>query len=299
MTGAHVDTRSLQENVLFGPVTEYEVVRFLESLLDLCGKIERYPISSKIVQEGGAQAAASLARLWEKPGDDATISELYNQLQVNDIPLSNAAQTHPTVSAFLYFMLENNVRAVTFHANAKDEDLVRFFSALVNATAGRDLDDELRGLGLASIDYLPQVTIPAPPENAPRVSFARTDGFFTDTGEDSEDDVAWEDVPVERNAPEEPAEPATEAASDAPGKRIHVRVVVGTHPLFGATVTVVDHLHPTVVFDAEPGATLQLIPGDYALEVRYEAYRVMHPLKVGYDDDVRNIDVDLQRVFDY
>ncbi len=299
MTGAHVDTRSLQENVLFGPVTEYEVVRFLESLLDLCGKIERYPISSKIVQEGGSQAAATLARLWEKPGVDVTVSELYNQLQVNEIPLSTAAQTHPTVSAFLYFMLENNVRAVTFHPSARDEDLVRFFSALVNATAGRDLDDELRNAGLTAIEYQPQVTIPAPPENAPRVSFTRTDGFFSEVGDDIEDDVAWEDVPVERNAPDEPEEPPPDVDADAPGKRIHVRVVVGTHPLFGATVTVVDNPHATVVFDTEPGATLQLIPGDYALEVRYEAYRVMHPLKIGYDDDVRHIDVDLQRVFDY
>ncbi len=299
MSGAHVDTRSLQENVLFGPVTEYEVVRFLEAVLDLCGKIERYPLSSKIVQEGGGLASSALARLWEKPGVDVTVSELYNQMQVNDIPLSNAAQTHPTVSAFGYFMLENNVRAITFHSSARDEDLVRFSSALVNATAGRDLDDELRNAGLTSIEYLPQVTIPAPPDNAPRVSFTRTDGFFTEFGEDSEDEVAWEDVPVEPTNAETPVEPVGTPTDEASGKRIHVRVVVGTHPLFGATVTVVDHPHPTVVFDAEPGATLQLIPGEYALEVRYEAYRVMHPLKIGYDDDVRNIDVDLQRVFDY
>ncbi|MCL4233144.1 MAG: hypothetical protein KJ042_01340 [Deltaproteobacteria bacterium] len=299
MTGAHVDTRSLQENVLFGSVTEYEVVRFLESLLDLCGKIERYPVSSKIVQEGGAQAAGSLARLWDKPGVDVVVSDLYNQLQVNDIPISNAAQTHPTVSAFLYFMLENNVRAITFHANAREEELVRFFSALVNATAGRDLDDELRNAGLSSIEVLPQVTSPAPPDNAPRVSFTRSDGFFTESGDDLEDDVAWEDVPAELSASAEPPEPAIESAVDAPGKRINVRVVVGTHPLIGATVTVVDNPHPTAVFEAEPGATLQLIPGDYALEVRYESYRVMHPLKVGYDDAVRTIDVDLQRVFDY
>lgn len=278
--------------MLHAQVTEYDVVRFLELLIDVSGKLDRYAPGSKIIAESGHQLVETLNRLRSKPEDDFVIGELYNEIQINDVSLSQAAQVHPVVEAFVYFLLERNLRSLRLSPTVRAEQMIRFLETANDVAHARATDAELHKLSTTAIRLEPQVPVTEYTPDDRRVQFVRVDASPADMPEPT--DVSWEDF-EDPNA----ETPKVVAQKTGEGERfLGVRVVVGHHPLYGATVQVTENPHPIVVFSESSDAELRLKPGEYTLEVRYEDYRVLHRLKVD-EGSSSVVTIDLQKVFEY
>ncbi|MCZ7585665.1 MAG: hypothetical protein M5R36_21340 [Deltaproteobacteria bacterium] len=150
-----------------------------------------------------------------------TISELHGDVQINDRPVSKAGDGRDIVDAFVFFMLERNLLAISFAADTTQKELVRFLDVVARSDTSSSASEEMKRAGVASIRIEPQVAISATSYDPPLEIDEGTAFFAVDeTPERAEPAVAEHAEP-----------PAGESTAN-----LDVYVHVGGHPLDGAKV---------------------------------------------------------------
>ncbi|MCB1155166.1 hypothetical protein KDL45_16025, partial [bacterium] len=133
-----------QRTAAIDGISEKDIVRLLEGMLHFFGNLERYPLTNKIVADDAAGLHKAFVRMIGSSVPTITISELHNALEVNDTELSAAAQNNPVVEAFVFYMLEQNLRSIRISREISLQEFKAFLAMLVASKPSDDLAAQLR-----------------------------------------------------------------------------------------------------------------------------------------------------------
>ena len=128
-----------QHKAAIDVITEKDIVRLLDGMLHFFGNLERYPLTNKIVADGAAALHKVFVRMVGPKIESVTISELHNALEVNDTELSPGAQNNPIVEAFVFYMLEQNLRSIQIFGDISLQEFKAFLAMLVASKPSDDL----------------------------------------------------------------------------------------------------------------------------------------------------------------
>ena len=110
---------------IYGKVKEADVIRFLDSVLQLAGHLTNSPVAPKTTTNLGSSAFKNLSFLiGASPGAALSLSELHGQIQVNDVPLPVSQENEVMAEAFIFFILEHNLRKITFEKDVGLNDFM-------------------------------------------------------------------------------------------------------------------------------------------------------------------------------
>jgi len=270
--------------VLHDRVTEADVLRFVEQWMTVLSNLARYPATNRAV-------AQSIQRLYEMLptvlGDQPAIefAELHNMLLINGEGLSLEMQNKDSVGAFVFVLLENNIRAMTIRRDVTDDEFHQLLMALsrVPGEQANRIEQSLAENGVVRIELELQVR---PHESMPDV----TADEYEAMQERAEAETKQHPQRIDpRHARTEVRKPGTFRAT--------VIVRVGTMALEEAEVTSLLPEKQVKRTKGEQGAVLFLPPGENEITVIYEDYKVTRTLEI--NDEEQTFEIDLQSIFDY
>ncbi len=292
----------------FDEASENQIADFLKEILGYLGLVEQYTVSSMKVGDAGKQLYKSFVRLFGNadPGDISyfSISEIHNNLQINDVQLSIETQDKPVVSAFLFFMLENNFLKIRFERSIPHSQFIKLVNHLWLSDPSADLEEILKNDNVVLAQVERQVYVPVASIKQPNV------GIFEDEPTISsvvETDIRKVDSHSETAVHVESGEKIDSTGKrgktdDAQGVRIRrfiVKVTVGDHPLQGAKVQLNDGVRPIMAMTDIHGVSIKLTPGEYDVQISFEQYRIDKHITIPYEDRETVLVVDFQSIFEF
>ncbi len=108
---------------------ESKIAAFLEKFIATLGVCQRYPPGSQLVKDNLSNLYAQMSELFRETGN-LNFSEFHNHLMLNEAALSVPFQRTPLIGAFVFFMLEHNLRTIDFRSNCTQDDLESFLTVL-------------------------------------------------------------------------------------------------------------------------------------------------------------------------
>ena len=269
---------------LYDKVTEDEVVRFIEQWMTVLGLLARYSSANTAVLQGTERLYQLLPELTGS-GESLEFAELHNVLQVNNALLSVEAQQRDTIGAFLFLLMQHNIRRLSI---AKGVSAVEF-QVLMEYL--RQSPEEMRA-PLAAVlrqENVSHIVIEQYVNLEPAAASA--DDFSPPTS------VA--------EAPKKPEPPIASPKPDPrhvreevrPPETLRVTIVVrvGTLTLDKAEVSCAEPVAQTKLVKGEAGATLFLPAGENEIVVKYESYQIRHKVEITKEGQI--VEIDLQKIF--
>lgn len=111
---------------------ESKVAAFLEKFIASLGVCQRYPPGSQLVKDNLSNLYAQMSELLHDM-NGLDFSEFHNHLLLNESALSVPFQRTPLIGAFVFLMLEHNLRSIVFTRNCTQDDLEIFLNLLAEA----------------------------------------------------------------------------------------------------------------------------------------------------------------------
>jgi hypothetical protein len=110
-------------------IDEAKISAYLEKFIATLGVCQRYAPDSQLVFDS-VKSLYALLRNIISDSDALNLSEFHNNLIINNSALSVNFQSTPLVGAFVFFMLENNLRAISFQKDVTQADLKSLLDTL-------------------------------------------------------------------------------------------------------------------------------------------------------------------------
>ncbi|NLH47963.1 MAG: hypothetical protein GX444_05085 [Myxococcales bacterium] len=270
------------------PVSENRIVQFIEQWVGVLAHLARYSRSNRLVAKNTRLLYDLLPEMFGARGT-LEFAELHGILMANGRPLTPANQDQLAVGAFLFILLNHNLRSLRLARGVTEaefesllDDLAAPFKAFSEdgeasrqVHIGRFIRLELQ---VASSETgLPREAPESVP--APRQTAAP---FYVGPITESAIEISRRLASRERQSLDE--------------SQVRVIVRVGPVALAGAEVSPVDFPDQSVMTSGDEGATLFLSPGEHELVVRYGEYQIRHTVVVEEHQQV--FEIDLQTVFE-
>jgi hypothetical protein len=277
-----------QDRHILDSVRPKDIIRFCEYMLALVGQMSKTPYAQKSLADLQNETFARLCGFLNHEPKSFSISELHGQIQIDDIPMGLQGSDIDVADAFIFFMLERNLRRITFFKNIAVKDFSIFIEKLATNESLKNLAELLSEEGVTAITIEQQVIIPKTSDVPSEITI-----------EEEPTPVDFEpfDKGVMDKTTPEFAQPIEE--TDYSGCRMNIDVFVGPHRLDGATVKFLNADIPSAICRDQRGVFIDLEPGEYEFEVRYEDYRIKRRVKITGDEKTKKMVVDLQQIFDY
>lgn len=270
------------------PVPENRIVHFIEQWVGVLAHLARYSRSNRLVAKNTRLLYDLLPEMF---GDRGALefAELHGILLANGRPLTPANQDQLAVGAFLFILLNHNLRSLRLARGVSEaefesllDDLAAPFKVFSEdgetsrqVQIGRFIRLELQvASGETGVPRDAPDLIPAPRPTAA--------SFYTGPSTDTAIEISPRLASRERQLLEE--------------SQVHVIVRVGPIALAGAEVSPVDFPDQSVMTSGDEGATLFLSLGEHELLVRYGEYQIRHTIVVEENQQV--FEIDLQTVFE-
>jgi hypothetical protein len=218
-------------------------------------------------------------------GESLEFAELHNVLQVNGALLSVAAQQRDTIGAFLFLLMQHNVRRLSVAKQITATE----FQVLMEYL--RQSSEEMRA-PLAAVLRQENITNIVVEQYVNLEPAAALDGEISPPTSVAE-------------APKKPEQPISSPKPDPrhvreevrPPETLRVTVVVrvGTLTLDKVEVSCAGPVAQTKQTRGEAGATFFLSSGENEIAIKYESYQIRH--KVEVTDEGQIVEIDLQKIF--
>jgi hypothetical protein len=292
----------------FDEGSENQIADFFKEILAYLGLVEQSSVSSMKVGDAGKQLYKSFVRLFGNadPVDIShfSISEIHNNLQINDVQLSVEIQNKPVVAAFLFFMLENNLLKIRFERSIPHSQFIKLLNQLWLSDPSADLEEILKNDNVVLAQVERQVHIPTTSIDESNVDIFEDESTISSIVEADIGEVEFHsETAVQVESGEEiDSTGKREKTEDAEGVRIRrfiVKVTVGDHPLQGAKVQLNDGVRPIMKMTDLDGALIELTPGEYDVQISFEQYRIDKHITIPYDDRETVLVVDFQSIFEF
>lgn len=197
-------------------LSEEKIASFLQKFIATVGIRQRYAGSSQLYNDNLNSLFSLTAEILEQFGD-FTFSEFHNHLMYNNSPLSVSFQQQSLVGAYVYFMLEHNMKSVTFHQGCEKKDLNGLFNAIAEypdrlRTGAKGIFDEIgiRGISIAPLGELEMAAKGL--ESAQKVS------AYSD-GEKNAPDIELPEFEQDEQHDEQPGEQPSMHADELPERQ--------------------------------------------------------------------------------
>lgn len=279
---------------LYDNVTEVEIVKFIEQWMTTLGHLARYPITNRAVVKGVHRLYMLLPAILGRQ-ETLEFSELHQLLLINGRPVSMEAQNKEAVGAFIFILLEHNLRTVTIQKDVGEEEFLALLEMLAASSDERfvNIAQMLSRRDVVHVQVEQHIPPTASVETEEEVSDRDTTQTETEAAIDD-----WEEASPTaiRRMQVDPLHARTEVR-DQGMHRVTFTLHVAQLPLAGAEISVAKPT-PQVKKTEDDGTALLYLPsGNNKVTILYESYSIDRVVEVGDED--QEIDIDLQKIFEF
>ncbi len=279
---------------LYDNVTETEVVKFIEQWMTVLGHLARYPTTNRAVAQGVHKLFMLLPGILGRQSA-LELSELHHLLLINGRPLSMEAQNKEAVGAFMFIMLEHNLRTVTIHHEVGEEEFLALLEMLAASSDERfvNIAQMLSKRNVINV----QVEQHVPPSAAVVVAeitpthdtvVIEADAVIEDWDEASSTAI--------RRMQVNPRHARTEVRGKGM-RRVTLFLHVAQLPLGGAEISADKPTPQSKKTESDGKAMLFLPAGENKIVIVYESYTIERVIEVADEDQA--FDIDLQKIFEF
>ena len=269
--------KSAQKRLLYGNVTEEQVLYCLKHMVEVITFLYKYPKGNPAIVENVKNLHEKIQSIFD-PRNQLVISEFYGQIMINDVMLPLDDEESNPIAVLIFHLLLHNLKSVTFKKQFTEQELRDFLAILTTHQKFQQgsLPSVLSNSGINNIAVeLQSGSIP---------SFESKNGLKAEN--------------KNSQASKEPIQFSNQSKTvEKPDEMLPVSIFVKLGPLNldGVRVKILGHYDEGLLTCDQKGAIFNLGPGNYIAQIEYFNYTLTRNLHT--ESAQSQIEINLMSLF--